>query len=69
MKSLKGGKARAGEISELGVWEYMDPDTNNNPQKIHIAQLDETELKRFRLLKKDYREDLREYKEKEKEPR
>jgi hypothetical protein len=50
----------------------MDPDTNNNPQKIHIAQLDETELERFRLLKKDYREDLREYKEKlkkEKEPR
>src|ERR1700722_9079753 len=37
-----------------------------NPDKTAIAELDETEEKRFRMLKKDYREDLREYKEKHK---
>jgi hypothetical protein len=37
-----------------------------NPHKTTLAELDETEEKRFRMLKKDYREDLREYKEKHK---
>src|SRR4029077_13361346 len=37
-----------------------------NPAKTQIAQLDEAEEKRLRMRKKDYREELREYKEKHK---
>ncbi|OXV09936.1 hypothetical protein Egran_02301 [Elaphomyces granulatus] len=37
-----------------------------NSQKFTITQLNETEQKQLRLLKKDYRDDLREYKERQK---
>lgn len=37
-----------------------------NSQKFTITQLSETEQKQLRLLKKDYRDDLREYKERQK---